>query len=477
MLEESNSRLKIAAAKIFIGITLPFLIEVLLYVTYTGLRTNKIDFSVFLIFAFLIIPIIFLYLLGPQIIFKISFIGMSIRSNLIKNFDELFLQPRSFKFKQEALPLNEMRIKLSKEERGFLKQRIEETLIPSVIEEAKKEYAVKYIDGSQKSRKERMVVYNEILFLFSLISSILLFLNFILVLIVHKTSISLDFIYIDQISNIVNVIIFSIIFVILFIFTLFLLISSIKKLRYLIPATVPIIFYEQEEEREKRLKKVLAIAEFPISNLFVYKTQRELEDIIEEAKKTLLLPHLIDIFSWHHRDQLAKAFTWNIYRQILEETALSENKKKLIEKQFKSDPFEDIVSSKILAADEEQAIKADLDYIRAQIIDWGSVRSEEQILAFLLIYRTIETTFRKIIFALSPQKSIDEFNFGMVIDYLRDKKLLEYNEHSFLNEVRYKRNVLFHEPGKKIDIGQKTMASLLELIQTVIERVQNRGLL
>jgi hypothetical protein len=127
-----------------------------------------------------------------------------------------------------------------------------------------------------------------------------------------------------------------------------------------------------------------------------------------------------------------------------------------------------------LTSEEEQAIKADLDYIQEKISKWDKIRSEEQTLSFLLIYRTLETVFRKTLINLNPELEKEDVNFIKLIDILEKNRLITKDAVSLLHEIRFKRNVLFHEPGKSLDIGKKTMDQLLYLIKEIIDKAEEK---
>ncbi len=266
--------------KILFGLILPFLIEIFVYIIYTGLRTHDYQFSSLLLFIFLIIPIIFLYIIAPRLIFYFGGVKRHISHNLKNNLEDVFLKPRRLKIREKAVPLEDMAHILKAEEMKLLKNKIESKVIPDLLKEARKQYSQNFVDRGSNNRNERLLTYNEALFLFSGVTSLLLFMNLILVLILQGTSIKFDFIELDQISNSVNVLIFALVFGILLFCGIFLFFTSSRTLCKLIPRIVPIIYYEPEIERERRLIQILSIAEFPISNLFVRRTQKDLSGII-----------------------------------------------------------------------------------------------------------------------------------------------------------------------------------------------------
>ncbi len=471
MSHKSSSSVIPLLIRVVFGLILPLLLEILIYIVYTGLRTGDFQFSAILYYTFLVIPILFLYLLTPKLLFQIGGVKNHITQNLTKNYDKIFLKPRKFRFQEKAVPLISMEIKLKRDEQELLERKIKKDLIPELSKEAQNQYNQNFIDRTHTTRNEKLLTYNESLFLFSLVSSILLLLNFILVIVMRFTTIKLDFIELDQITNLTNVIIFASLFGILLGFSIYLLYASSKNLCSLIPRVLPIIYFEPEEEREKRILQILAIAEFPISNLFVRRTQRELFGIIDEAKKQLLFVKLVETISWHYRDEMAKSIAWKLYKEVLEEIQIPEETREKIEKQFKFDPLAHLISSEILTATEEQAIKADLDYIKEKIVNWDKIRSEEQTLSFLLIYRSLETIFRRSLSSLKTDAEDDEINFLKLIDILEKNKMLTKDEVTLLHEIRFKRNLLFHEPGKSIDIGKNTMERLLMLINEILDRL------
>ncbi len=471
MSHRSNSSVVPLLIRVGFGLILPLLLEILIYIVYTGLRTGDFQFSAILLYTFLVIPILFLYLLTPKLLFQIGGVKNHITRNLTSNYDDIFLKPRKFRFQEKAVPLISMEIKLKADEQELLERKIKRELIPELSKEAQNQYSQNFIDRSHTTRNEKLLTYNESLFLFSLVSSSLLLFNFILVIIMSFASIKLDFIELDQISNLINVIIFASVFGILLGFSIYLLYVSSRNLCSLIPRVLPIIYFEPEEEREKRILQILAIAEFPISNLFVRRTQRELFGIIDEAKKQLLFTKLVETISWYSRDEMAKSIAWKLYKEVLEEIQIPEETRDKIEKQFMFDPLAHLISSQILTSNEEQAIKADIDYIKEKIVKWDKIRSEEQTLSFLLIYRSLETIFRRSLSSIKTEIGDDEINFLKLIDILEKNKMLTKDEVTLLHEIRFKRNLLFHEPGKSIDIGKNTMEKLLMLINEVLDRL------
>ena len=73
---------------------------------------------------------------------------------------------------------------------------------------------------------------------------------------------------------------------------------------------------------------------------------------------------------------------------------------------------------------------------------------------------------------MRPELGEEELNFLRLIDILEKQNLISKDEASLLHEVRYKRNLMFHEPGKAISVNYSTMNKLLQLIQLIIERTQ-----
>lgn len=467
----SSSTLKPLILRISFGLILPFLIEILVYIIYTGLRTQDFQYSFILVFVFFIVPILFLYLIGPKLIFRGGRVRRNIEQNLRNNLERVFLRPRGFILQEKTVPITDMELKLTKKERTIIESKIKKRLIPEILKEAESQYNQNFIDRCHTTRNERLLTYNESLFLFSFVTAILLFINLILIIILSQRSIKLDFFELDKIDRATNVIVFAIVFAVLLLCSIYLLFISARQLCKIVPKVLPIIYYEPEIEREKRISQIKSIAEFPISNLFIRRTQRELASSIEEAKRKLLLSRLTETISWYYRDEMAKSIAWKLYKEVLEETQISEETKEKIEQQFKFDPLIQLISSKILTSEEEQAIKADLDYVNDKIEKWDKIRNEEQTLSFLLIYRTLETIFRKALSNFVAEPQDEDVNFIKLIDIFSSNKLITKDEASLLHEIRFKRNVLFHSPGKSMDLGKSTMEKLLSLINEIIERI------
>lgn len=471
----NSSSLKGVLIRVGFGLILPILAELLTYSVYTGLRTGKYEFSILMLLVFMFIPLLFIYLMAPGIIFSLAGIKKHIKENILSHLEDIFLKQRVIAASAKTVVMQDTDLKLDDAEKKKLMENIKQAFIPKHLKEAQGLYRENFIDRRHATSKERLLTYYEALYLFALISTVVLLFDFVLVLILHKTSINLDFIYIDQITNPVNVAIFAGVFAILTIFSLILLIHASKNLCKLVPKLLPIIYYEEESEREKRFLKLISIAEFPISNLFVRRTQKELHRIIEDAKRALLYPSLVETIHWYYREQLAKHNAWKLYKNILEQSGISEETKRSIEQRFMHDPFTILLRSELFTKDEEIAIKADLDYVNDRLGNWDKARSEEQMLAFLLTYRVLEIVFRRIIEKLNLSLTDEELNFLRLIDILQAQNLISQEEATLLNEVRFKRNLMFHEPGKSITVNYSTMKKLLELIKVITERTQNLG--
>ncbi|MBY9001133.1 MAG: hypothetical protein KGD64_09480, partial [Candidatus Heimdallarchaeota archaeon] len=73
--------------------------------------------------------------------------------------------------------------------------------------------------------------------------------------------------------------------------------------------------------------------------------------------------------------------------------------------------------------------------------------------------------------SLDTDSDTEEINFLKLIDILEKNNLLKKDEVTLLHEIRFKRNLLFHEPGKSIDIGKNTIEKLLMLINEILDRL------
>ena len=444
------------------GIFFPFVLEGLLYQSYLFLNPNsnfKPDFLFFLIFAPLLIPMIFLYFITPWFIFKYTQVENNYRSGLSKNINNIFLQEKGV---------------LDENEEKIIRQELINTMIPDLISA----YRARYIDSffsrvmttsNRNARQINLLSFFETIFLFGIISGIINVINSILALYVHFSSIELQFanIQIDQIHNASNAFFFILLFLMIAISGFIMATIAKRRISYLIPAVVPGYAHFRTFERimEKKLTAQL-IASYDLESMIgndLIRNDILVSDIMEKSGLSIQLAEIIDEYS---QDQAGRELVWESYSKILKKKGISNNKIETISESFLESSV--IKSAELFTFDfrEFESLKSDLSYVYGHIAKWDEKTNEERLTAFMLIYRATETLFRGILRKTRGKMG----NFGSMVLALADMNLINNDEQIILNSARKQRNYILHRTGEGLSLSQSYMRQFYECITSIITR-------
>ena len=442
--------------RFFIGCYFPVVLEVLIYETYLYLKPSRQPDFMLLIYTIpIVLPLVFFYFISPYIIFKLSSAGEKYLKALEKSIDEIFISEKNL---------------LNPNEITIVKQELESTLIPELVRNFRSEYVNSYFSQSHPNETEDYSVLNfyEGIFLFSLFASFFSFLNAIVTLYLHFDSLILGTLNIaDQITDIINVLVFFSIMAALGITGIFLLILLRRRITIYISLLNP-GWVNFSNDKEAQILQIKAISDFNFEDILSD------ELINSRGFMTNLFLNLLDerinkVVVSATREKVGKQLTWGIYSNILTELNIEEKKKTRLEQSFLSSPL--IKTAQQFAFDKREALslQEDFSYFNSTIENWDSQADSEKLSAFLLLYRSAESLFRGIL----RTKGLDTGNFGTMLTSLADLGLLKNEEQIILNQVRRQRNYILHRAGEKITIQKKFAEDFIRVVENILVRADN----
>ncbi|MEA2071608.1 MAG: hypothetical protein U9O98_10005, partial [Asgard group archaeon] len=173
--------------RFLLGMYAPIVLEFVVYAIYLTAKGEPLNWGILFWALMAIAPALFIYIISPILIYYISGIGKHYKQNLQDHIDSLFI------FSGDLEGMDEK----TKDE---IYKKIDNQLIPKLVNNLRFTYIDSYISRSRHSQKEILFTNFETLFLFSITWSILSLFDFIGVIILHFQPIVLDFIVIDTID-------------------------------------------------------------------------------------------------------------------------------------------------------------------------------------------------------------------------------------------------------------------------------------
>jgi len=462
---ESNSwRSRITNAlfnqRFLLGVYAPIVLEFIVYAIYVFARGTTFNWGVILWALMLVAPALFIYMVSPMLIYFISGVGNFYENNLQKNIDELFI-------------FSDDEASLTKKQKEKIREAIDKQLIPPLVKRARELYIDSYISRTRVNSKNNLLSSFETLFLFSTIWSILSLADLIGIIYLHFRPIVLDFLFLDKIDNIVNVIIFTLLFAVLTLLSDLLAVYSIKRLRKLILETLPIVLPPDEEERINRNNYIRAISQFPIEGLVGEKTLRRFARRIDPIYQQEYEEPLAEALRIYANNFVAKQQAWRIYKPILDQLKVSAKQTAVIKDRFFESPFYDI-ARRVFGYDHEViSLKTDIEYVKNRLRHWDDISEEERGTALVFLFRSTEQLFKSLIEQYDAPVEIYT-NFNMILQFLREHDLITKEQEEAFNNVRKKRNILVHQPGRIISVEKHEIENFLISLESVLLAVEER---
>ena len=438
----------------------PIILEFIVFAIYSVASGREFNFASVLWALMLFAPAVFFYMISPMLIYFIGGAGKYYEKNLRENIDSLFI-------------FSDDEDRLTNEQKDKIRQEINEKLVPELVGEVRGLYIDSYINRSQDNKKNGLLTSFETLFLFSLIWSMFSLADFVGVIILHYTPIALDFIYIDQISNPINVIIFALLFITLTILSDILAFYSLDRSRQLLLETLPIVIHVDEEEQIKRNNYIRALSQFPIEGLVGDKLLRKHSRRIDSIYEREFSDYLSEALRVYARNQVAKQQAWRIYKPILDNLKVSAEQTAVIKDRFFDSPFYEIARDVFSYDHELLSLKTDIEYVKNRLKMWSKITEEDRSTSLVFLFRSTEQLFKSILDKFDAPVEVYT-NFSVMIQYLRDKALITAKDEQSFNNIRKKRNTLVHQSGRIVTIKKDEIEDFLQSLESVLLKVEKR---
>jgi hypothetical protein len=407
----------------------------------------------------LIAPALFIYMISPMLIYFMSGVGKYYDKKLRSSIDTLFV----FSDDIEGL---------SKEQKNHINQAIENKLIPQLVTRVRELYIDSYVSRVRRNKKNNLLSSFETLFLFSTIWSVLSLLDFILIIILNFQPINIGLIKIDTLHW-SSVAIFATIFGILTVLSDFLAAYSIRRLRKLILETLPIVTPVDEEEQLNRDNYIRAIGLFPIESLVGEKTLRKHSRRIDLIYQDQFAEPLSDALRQYANNMVAKQQAWRIYKPILDDLNITAEQTAVIKDKFFDSPFYDLARGVFSYEHEVNSLKTDMEYVKNRLKHWSNISEEERATALVFLFRSTEQLFKSLIDKLEAPVEIYT-NFNMILEFLKERKLITEKDEAAFDNVRKKRNTLVHQSGRVVSIKKKEIENFLSSLENVLLKTENQ---
>ncbi len=438
-----------------LGILFPLMYEISLIEAYLFFMANKFELFLLLPTILLIFPAYIFYIYSPYLIVRISRAAEMYSESLRKNINQIFL-----------LKKIDLDVKTKKE----LQKNIQNELLPKLRMLFRRGYIDSYFTRDDTISDEKMLTFREALFLFSICYGLINIINVGTIIYLHFDSIDLDFLYIDQIINPINVAFFGTLFSTLVILSLILFFHSRKNLATLICKTSYNLSFpalDQDLKVKTRQVELDSIRRFPLADKIGTKLAANW-DLVSKIYFDFIESHINEELRDYTRREVARALVLEQYSSMLHNLNLPKEKRKELEMQFflghSVTAIEELGSSE----EEAESLKLDMFYSAKKLEKWDELSSDEHISTFLFLWRSTETLFRHVLWKRNAYPKDDQSWLSIVNALLREQ-LLTIRENKDLKRIRLRRNAMLHRSQDRF-VSKEDIEDLLNLLQVVIDR-------
>ncbi|MFW9855246.1 MAG: hypothetical protein ACFFFG_09295 [Candidatus Thorarchaeota archaeon] len=443
--------------RFFLGILIPLFYEVGLIQAYLLFMADRFESFLLLPIFLLAFPAFILYIGSPYLILRITRAPEQYKAVLGQNIDKIFFLKK---------------IDLEKETKEELKTSIHKELLPELIKVFRRGYIDSYFTRNDDIPVERMLSMREALFLLAITFGILNLLNVITVVYLHFGSIDLDFLFIDQIVNPINVIFFAGLFGFFVILSLTLFFHSKRNLGNLIG----ICSYNLSQEAythdiaiRTRQIELDSVRRFPLDDKIGHKLAANW-DLVARLYYEFIESHINEEMRDYARQEVARTLVLEQYSKMLNRLDLPEEKKKELELQFYlGQGMTEAISEIVDSEEETESIKLDVLYANKKLETWEDIGNDERVSTFLFSWRSTETLFRQLLWQRKAYPT-DDPTWPAIVNSLLREKLLTMNENKQLKQIRLRRNAMLHRSQDRF-VSKEDMENLLTILQKVLDRV------
>ncbi|MHA1946524.1 MAG: hypothetical protein ACW97W_10500 [Candidatus Hodarchaeales archaeon] len=446
-----------------IGILLPLLFEIGLIEAYVFFMVSRVELATRVVFFLILPPLILifpsymLYIYSPYIILKVTNVVEKYFQDLNQDVDQIF-----------SLDSSNLNPKIREELRGSIMT----ILLPELKKVFRRGYIDPYFTRDDNIPNERMCSFRETLLLFSMSFGILNILNFVTIIFLQYSSIDLDILYIDQIVNLQNVVLFGFLFLSFILVSGFLFLHSRKNVTNLINRLSYNLVLASPEESLKihtRNIELESIRKFPIEDRLGRKLAANW-DLVSKLYLEFIEKPLNEEIRLFSKREVAKNLVLKQYSDMLSKMELSNEKRKELELQFYlgqelTGAIEELVSTE----EETESIKIDILYSRQKLENWENITNDEQISTFLFLWRSVEALFRHALWKRNAYPKDDQ-SWPSISNSLMKERLLSIQENKMLKSVRQRRNGLLHRSQDRF-VNKEDIEDLLQILEGVLNKV------
>jgi ABC-type multidrug transport system fused ATPase/permease subunit len=440
-----------------VGILFPFMYEIGLIEAYLFFMANRVELFLFLPALFLIFPSYMFYVYSPYIILKVTKAAEKYHKELSEDLDKIFYLDT---------------INLEAKIKDDLRQNIRSILLPQLKNVYRRGYIDPYFARNDTIANERLCSFRETLFLFSISFGLINLLNTATIAYLHFSSIDLDFLYIDQIVNLQNVLFFGSLFLsfvlvsgFLFFHSQRIVTSLINQLSYNLVVTA----HSETFKDQSRHIELESLRKFPLEDRLGRKLAGNWDLVSKLYFEFIESPLNEEIREFSQRE-VAKTLVLKQYSQMLSEMDLSPEKRKELELQFYlGQEITGVIEELVSTEEETESIKIDILYTRKKLEAWEESTNDGQISTFLFLWRSVESLFRHALWKHDAYPKDDQSWLSIVNALLRER-LLTVQENKSLKFIRQHRNGLLHRSQDRY-INKEDVETLLKILERVLDRV------
>lgn len=439
-----------------LGIIFPLIYEIGLIEAYLFFMANRFELFLILPTILLIFPAYIFYIYSPYLTVRISRAAENYSESLKQNMNNIFLLKK---------------IDLDVKTKEELQRNIHNELLPRLKTLFRRWYIDSYFTRDETIPDEKILTFRETLFLFSICYGLMNIINLGTIIYLHFNSIDLDFFYIDQIINPLNVVFFGILFGLFVIFSLILFFHSRNNLSTLICKTsynLSLPALDQDIRVKTRQIELNSIRRFPLADKIGTKLAANW-DLVSKIYFDFIEAHINEELRDYTRREVARTLVLEQYSSMLNNLDLSKEKRKELEMQFFlghsiTDAIEELGSSE----EEAESLKLDLFYATKKLEKWDELSTDEHISTFLFLWRSTETLFRHVLWKRSAYPKEDQ-TWPSIVNSLLKEQLLTVRENKDLKKIRLRRNAMLHRSQDRF-VSKEDVEDLLSLLQSVIDR-------
>lgn len=460
--------------RVKLGIVGPLYLQVAILYLYSTIRYSTLDRSLFVLIVIFMFPTLILSVLAPFLISTFANLPKRIKDRLDHELDTLLIS-NSYKDYDESRTLLvpqpfliDMNPKIS--------DSIKEKLVPPLTQRAIAHYKDNFYSRNERINPVRSLEYFESLVLFSLISMILFTIDLIILLLMNLRDVPLYIIVLDKISDPEIILIFSIIGISAIVLSYSLFRYSRERMIYYLPYVVPILFNEPGDEQYFRRETIRSLMSYNLDNLIDRNDQKRYRGPLSHAIDELLVPLLRDEFLISARREFASKIAWRDYYRIINEEqreGTTDHGLTYLERLLMGQSVGKIkLNEKDLLG-----LHSDLGSIMDQVVIWGKLSSEKRIMLYFQLYRLIEYVLKDIVVCLNlALEEDDENNLYGALKTLYGIGYIDDNGKRALNDLRYRRNKLMHEPGITLDVSVQSITEILDIVNSLLEDLMNEDM-